>query len=97
VFRAAAADRAYGTRTGFRSELAEAGLPFVMALKPVMGPGPSAPVPAPAGDFLDLTAGQAQQQFRELSRRAPVSSGSQAEQRLDRSLGRRLAWITTRW
>ncbi len=57
-----------------------------MALKPVMGPGPSAPVPAlPRAISLDLTAGQAQQQFRELSRRALVSSGSQAEQRLDRS------------
>ena len=28
-------------------------------------------------DFLDLTVGQAQQQFRELRRRAPVSTGRQ--------------------
>jgi hypothetical protein len=32
-----AADSAYGEQDGFRSELAEAGLPFVMALKPRRG------------------------------------------------------------
>jgi hypothetical protein len=37
VFRAVAADSAYGDQDGFRSELAEAGLPFVMALKPRHG------------------------------------------------------------
>src|SRR6266567_1237714 len=37
VFRAVAADSAYGDQDGFRSELAEAGLPFVMALKPRRG------------------------------------------------------------
>jgi len=37
VFRAVTADSAYGDQDGFRSELAEAGLPFVMALKPRHG------------------------------------------------------------
>jgi hypothetical protein len=37
VFRAVAADSAYGDQDGFRGELAGAGLPFVMALKPRRG------------------------------------------------------------
>jgi hypothetical protein len=37
AFRAVAADRAYGDQDGFRGELAEAGLPFVMALRPRHG------------------------------------------------------------
>src|SRR6266550_1003797 len=37
VFRAVAADSAYGDQDGFRGELAEAGLPFVMALRPHRG------------------------------------------------------------
>jgi SRSO17 transposase len=37
TFRAVAADSAYGDQDGFRSELAEAGLPFVMALRPRRG------------------------------------------------------------
>jgi hypothetical protein len=37
AFRAAVADSAYGDQDGFRGELAEAGLPFVMALKPRRG------------------------------------------------------------
>src|ERR1700685_3511951 len=37
VFRAVVADSAYGDQDGFRSELAEAGLPFVMALRPRRG------------------------------------------------------------
>jgi DDE superfamily endonuclease len=37
VFRAVVADSAYGDQDGFRGELAEAGLPFVMALKPRRG------------------------------------------------------------
>jgi hypothetical protein len=37
AFRAVAADSAYGDQDGFRGELAEAGLPFVMALKPRRG------------------------------------------------------------
>src|SRR5450432_189271 len=37
AFRAVAADSAYGDQDGFRGELAEAGLPFVMALKPSHG------------------------------------------------------------
>src|ERR1700750_2873840 len=37
AFRAVAADSAYGDQDGFRSELSEAGLPFVMALKPRSG------------------------------------------------------------
>jgi hypothetical protein len=32
---------------------------------------------AELADFLDLTAGQVRQQFRELRRRSPVSSGRQ--------------------
>jgi DDE superfamily endonuclease len=37
TFRAAVADSAYGDQDGFRAELAEAGLPFVMALRPHRG------------------------------------------------------------
>ena len=37
TFRAVAADSAYGDQDGFRGELADAGLPFVMALKPRRG------------------------------------------------------------
>src|SRR5258705_5406287 len=37
TFRAVAADSAYGDQDGFRSELSEAGLPFVMALRPRHG------------------------------------------------------------
>src|SRR5436190_831086 len=37
AFRAVAADSAYGDQDGFRAELADAGLPFVMALKPRRG------------------------------------------------------------
>jgi SRSO17 transposase len=37
AFRAVAADGAYGDQDGFRGELAEAGLLFVMALKPRHG------------------------------------------------------------
>jgi DDE superfamily endonuclease len=37
VFRAVCADSAYGDQDGFRGELADAGLPFVMALKPRRG------------------------------------------------------------
>ena len=37
AFPAVAADSAYGDQDGFRSELSEAGLPFVMALKPRRG------------------------------------------------------------
>ena len=37
AFRAVAADSAYGDQDGFRRELAEAGLPFVMALRPRHG------------------------------------------------------------
>src|SRR6266700_2723815 len=36
-FRAVVADSAYGDQDGFRAELAEAGLPFVMALRPHRG------------------------------------------------------------
>ncbi len=49
AFRAVAADRAYGDQDGFRGELAEAGLPFVMALKPRRGTwayGPDAHTPS---------------------------------------------------
>ena len=37
TFRAVVADSAYGDQDGFRAELAEAGLPFVMALRPRRG------------------------------------------------------------
>src|SRR5690242_11801822 len=37
TFRAVCADSAYGDQDGFRAELSEAGLPFVMALKPRRG------------------------------------------------------------
>ncbi len=37
AFRAVCADSAYGDQDGFRGELAEAGLPFVMALRPRRG------------------------------------------------------------
>jgi hypothetical protein len=37
AFRAVAADSAYGDQDGFRAGLAEAGLPFVMALRPRRG------------------------------------------------------------
>jgi hypothetical protein len=37
VFRAAVADSAFGDQDGFRGELAQAGLPFVLALKPRHG------------------------------------------------------------
>jgi SRSO17 transposase len=49
VFRAVAADSAYGDQDGFRGELAEAGLPFVMALTPRRGAyGPDAHTPVDA-------------------------------------------------
>jgi len=37
AFRAVVADSAYGDQDGFRAELAQAGLPFVMALRPHRG------------------------------------------------------------
>jgi hypothetical protein len=51
VFRAVCADSAYGDQDGFRSELADAGLLFVLALKPrrgtrAYGPGARTPVDA---------------------------------------------------
>jgi hypothetical protein len=55
AFRAVAADCAYGDQDGFRGELAEAGLPFVMALKPRRGMwayGPDAHTPAGAARAL---------------------------------------------
>jgi hypothetical protein len=55
TFRAVAADSAYGDQDGFRSELADAGLPFVMALKPRRGTwayGPDAPTPVDASRAL---------------------------------------------
>jgi SRSO17 transposase len=48
VFRAVAADSAYGDQDGFRGELAEAGLPFVMARSSrAAAPGPTAPARTP--------------------------------------------------
>ena len=55
VFRAVAADSAYGDQDGFRGELSEAGLPFVMALKPRHGTwayGPDAHTPVDAARAL---------------------------------------------
>jgi len=55
VFRAACADSAYGDQDGFRGELSEAGLPFVMALKPRHGTwayGPDAHTPVDAARAL---------------------------------------------
>jgi hypothetical protein len=55
AFRAVCADGAYGDQDGFRSELAEAGLPLVMALKPRRGTwacGPDAHTPADAARAL---------------------------------------------
>jgi hypothetical protein len=55
AFRAVCADSAYGDQDGFRSELAEAGLPFVMALKPRRGTwayGPDAHTPVDAARAL---------------------------------------------
>ncbi|WP_406431215.1 transposase [Streptomyces sp. NBC_01589] len=52
VFRAVAADCAYGDQDSFRSSLHAAGLPFVMALKPRHGTwayGPDAHTPVDAG------------------------------------------------
>jgi hypothetical protein len=51
VFRAARADCAYGDQDGFRGDLAEAGLPFVMTVKPRRGTwahGPDAHTPVDA-------------------------------------------------
>src|ERR1039457_7064983 len=55
AFGAVAADSAYGDQDGFRGELAEAGLPFVMALKPRHGTwayGADAYTPADAAPAL---------------------------------------------
>jgi hypothetical protein len=55
VFRAVCADCAYGDQDGFRGELAGAGLPFVMALKPRRGTwayGPDAHTPVDAARAL---------------------------------------------
>src|SRR5262249_20036822 len=55
AFRAVAADSAYGDQDGFRGELREAGLPFVMALKPRRGTwayGADAHTPADAARAL---------------------------------------------
>jgi len=55
AFRAVAADSAYGDQDGFRAELAEAGLPVVMALKPRRGTwarGPDAHTPVDAARAL---------------------------------------------
>src|SRR6266498_314672 len=55
TFRAVVADSAYGDQDGFRGELAQAGLPFVMALKPRRGTwayGPDAHTPVDAARAL---------------------------------------------
>jgi SRSO17 transposase len=62
TFRAAVADSAYGDQDGFRAELSEAGLPFVMALKPRRGVwayGPDAHTPVDAGAHLGRAGGSA--------------------------------------
>jgi hypothetical protein len=58
AFRAVCADSAYGDQDGFRGELAEAGLPFVMALKPRRGTwacGPDAHTPVDSARALTWT------------------------------------------
>ncbi|SOF02492.1 DDE superfamily endonuclease [Streptomyces sp. OV198] len=58
TFRAVAADCAYGDQDGFRRQLAAAGLPFVMALKPSHGTwsyGKDAYTPADAAGALTWT------------------------------------------
>jgi DDE superfamily endonuclease len=58
AFRAVVADSAYGDQDGFRGELAGAGLPFVMALKPRRGIwayGPDAHTPVDAARRLAWT------------------------------------------
>jgi hypothetical protein len=58
TFRAVTADSAYGDQDGFRGELAAAGLPFVLALKPRGGPQTGGPVPrTPADAARDLAWG----------------------------------------
>jgi hypothetical protein len=55
VFRAVCADSAYGDQDGFRGELSDAGLPYVMALKPRRGTwayGPDAHTPVDAARAL---------------------------------------------
>jgi hypothetical protein len=55
VFRAVVADCAYGDQDGFRAGLADAGLPFVMALRPRRGTwarGPDAHTPVDAARAL---------------------------------------------
>src|SRR5258708_6834333 len=55
TFRAVVAAIAYGAQDGFRGELAQAGLPFVMALKPRRGTwayGPDAHTPVDAARAL---------------------------------------------
>jgi hypothetical protein len=59
VFRAVAADAAYGDQDGFRGELRTAGLPFVMALKPRHGTwayGAAAHTPVDAARILAFTS-----------------------------------------
>ena len=54
-FRAVVADSAYGDQDGFRGELSDAGLPYVMALKPRRGTracGPDAHTPVDAARAL---------------------------------------------
>jgi len=61
VFRAVAAEAAYGDEDGFRGELRTAGLPFVMALKPRHGTwayGASAHTPLDAARTLAWTSEQ---------------------------------------
>jgi SRSO17 transposase len=58
AFRAAVADSAYGDQPGFRAELAEAGLPFVMALKPRRGTWAHGPDAHPGGRGLRAGLGR---------------------------------------
>ena len=54
VFRAVAADCAYGDQDGFRAGLAEAGLPFVMALRPRRGTWARGPDALHGGEAVSL-------------------------------------------
>jgi hypothetical protein len=71
TFRAVAADAAYGDQDGFRGELREAGLPFVMALKPKHGTwayGADAYTPTDAARILAWTSPEQPGDWTEVTR-----------------------------
>jgi hypothetical protein len=71
AFRAVCADCAYGDQDGFRSELADAGLPYVMALRPRRGTwayGPDAHTPVDAARALAWSAPDDPRDWRPVTR-----------------------------